>query len=71
MLERPAAEAAVCKPDQQWTGKHSGKKTKGAAETQHRNKKQARNMSNRKIKSKCKCKSKVNGKGRYVRKASW
>ena len=30
-------------------------------------------MSNSKIKSKnkCKCESKVNGKDRYVRKASW
>jgi len=58
------------KPDQQWTGKHSGKKTNGAGETQQRTKKRARNMSNSKIKSKRKCKSKVNGKDRYVRKAS-
>ena len=45
-------------------------------ELQKRNKeprKQARNMSNSKIKSrrKRKRKSKVNGKDRYVRKASW
>ena len=47
-----------------------GQKNNAKQET---SKKKKHSSSNSKIKSKskCKCKSKVNGKDRYVRKASW